>query len=289
VGQLVEVLAVEVEETPADPLLGASVDTPAAGRHLAAHALEIGGWALGPDGAAERVEVALDGRVLAEAAVGQPRDDIGAAYPDVAGADRAGFEVAVDAGRLPAEAELEVRASVDSATATVTIGRLRLRRCWRGNLRRDPLPLISLVVVRDAADQDLEATLRGLEEQRYPATELVVVDPRASADQDPAGLRNEAIRCSSGDLILFLPAGAVLSGDALFAAVERLIERPEACGVIDGEVDGPVGAAVFRRSAFEELRGFRAAAGERCERELADRAADYDALFVPGALREDEG
>lgn len=286
-GQLVEVLGVEVEETPAEPLLGASVDTPAAGRHLAAHALEIGGWALGPDGAAERVEVALDGRVLAEATVGQPREDIGAAYPDLAGADRAGFEVAVDAARLPAEAELEVRASVDSATAT--IGRLRLRRCWREPLRREPLPLISLVVVRDSAGQDLEATLRDLEEQRYPATELVVVDPPASAGQGPAELRNEAIRCSNGDLILFLPAGATLSGDALFAAVERLIENPEVCAVIDGDADGPIDGAVFRRSAFEELRGFRAAAGERCERELADRAADYDALFVPGALREDEG
>jgi hypothetical protein len=287
VGRLVEVLAVEVEETAPDPLLGASVDTPTAGRRLAAHALEIGGWALGAGGAVEGIKVALDERVLAEAVVGQPRDDIGAAYPDVDGADRAGFEVAVDASRLPAEAELEVWATVDSATAT--IGRLRLRRCWRGELHRDRPPLVSLVVVRDSADQDLEATLRSLEAQRYPMTELVVVDSPTSAEQGPAQLRNEALRRSNGDLVLFLPAGAMLSGDALTGAVERLIEKPGACGVIDGDADGPVGAAVYRRSAFEELRGFRAAAGERCERELADRAADYDALFVPGALREDEG
>ena len=83
-------------------------------------------------------------------------------------------------------------------------------------------------------------------------------------------LRNEGVRQSNGELILFLAAGAALAPDALPLAVEMLTRRPAASGVVDGDRDS-VAAAVYRRSAFEEL-------------ELAIRAERLGALFAQGVL-----
>jgi hypothetical protein len=282
-GQLVEVVAVEVEEVPSELLLGASVDTPTAGRRLSAHAVEIGGWALGREEAVTAVEIAHGDEVLARTAVGQPRADIGGAYPDAEGAGSAGFEAEVEVSRLPPRAQLEVRVRVGSAA--VPVARLRLRRYWRGEWEERP-PLVSIVVTRDSGDGDLEATTRGLERQRYRLTELVIADP--GAEESPAAARNEAIRRTEGGLLLFLPAGLELEAGAIANAVGRLAATAEACALIDGE-PGEVAAALYRRSAFEELTGFDARAGAGCDRELAARARAYDALFEPGALRGDEG
>lgn len=283
-GQLVEVVAVEVEEVPSELLLGASVDTPTAGRRLSAHAVAIGGWALGREEAVSAVEVAHGDAVLARAEVGQPRPDIGDAYPDAEGAGNAGFEIEVETGRLPARGELAVRVRIGGAT--VPVARLRLRRYWRGEWD-DRLPLVSVVITRDSDDGDLEATMRSLEGERYPLTELVVADSVAEAN--PAAVRNEAIRGSEGGLILFLPAGATLEAGTIAKGVGRLTAATEAPALIDGEPGGEVAAALYRRSAFEELTEFDEAAGAGCDRELGGRAGEYDALFEPGSLRGGKG
>lgn len=282
-GQLVEVLAVAAEEVPSELLRGASVDTPAAGRRLSAHAVAIGGWALGREEAATVIEVVHDGRVLARADVDQPRADIGAAFPEVAKAEDAGFEVEIDAGGLPAETELAVRVSVGSAK--VPVARLRLRRYWRGRWEEAP-PLVTIVLTGDAAEEDREATMASLGAERYPLTELVLADP--ARGETPATARNEAIRRSEGELILFLPAGAVLAAGALANGTGRLAAAAEACALIDGEAGGEVAAALYRRAAFEELEGFDQGAADP-DRELAERARDLDALFEPGSLRPGEG
>lgn len=283
-GQLVEVVAVEIEELPSELLLGASVDTPTTGRRLSAHAVEIGGWALGREETVSAVEVAHDEELLARAAVGQPRADIGAAYPDAEGAGNAGFEVEVEASRLPARTELAVRVVVGGAT--VPVARLRLRRYWRGEWDERP-PLVSVVVTRDSDDGALEATMRSLEGERYPLTEIVVAD--SAAEKNPAAARNRAIRGSEGGLILFLPAGAELEAGTIAKGVGRLTAAAEACALIDGKLGGEVAGALYRRSAFEELTGFDEAAGDGCDRELGGRASEYDALFEPGSLRGGEG
>lgn len=282
-GQLVEVTAVEVEEVPSELLLGASVDTPAAGRRLSAHAVEIGGWALGRAEAVTAVEIAHGDAVLARAAIGQPRADIGAAYPDAEDAGSAGFEAEVETSLLPPRAELTVRVGIGSAT--VPVASLRLRRYWRGEWD-EHLPLVSIVVTQDSDEGDLEATMRGLESQRYPLTELTVADDVAA---DPAAARNEAIRRSEGALLLFLPAGLELEAGAIANAVGRLAAATAACGLIDGKPGGEVAAALYRRSAFEELTGFDPAAGAGCDHELAARAHEYEALFEPGSLRGGRG
>lgn len=282
-GQLVEVVAVEVEEVPSELLLGASVDTPTAGRRLSAHAVEIGGWALGLEEAVAAVEVTHGEEVLARTAVSQPRTDIGQAYPDAEGAGSAGFEVEVETSRLPARAQLGLRVVVGSAT--VPVARLRLRRYWRGEWGERP-PLVSVVVTRNSDEVDPEATMRGLEGERYPLSEVVLAD--STAEANPATARNEAIRRSEGGLILFLPAGAALEAGAIANGVGRLAAAAEAPALIDGELGGEVAAALYRRSAFEELTGFDEAAGAGCDRELAGRASELDALFEPGALRGGE-
>ncbi len=278
-GQLVEVLAVAVEEVPSELLRGASVDTPTAGRRLSAHAVEIGGWALGREEAVAAIEVVHGEELLARAAVGQPRADIGAAYPDAEGAGEAGFEVEVEASGLLPRAEIGVRVLVGSAT--VPLARLRLRRYWRGQWEEKP-PLVSVVVTRDLAGQEeMDATVASLAGERYQLTE-VVLGPEGA--EGPARARNEAIRHSEGELILFLPAGAILAAGALANGVGRLTAAAEACALIDAEPGAEVGAALYRRSAFEELEGFDEANAD-CDRELAERARRLDALFEPGSLR----
>lgn len=275
-GQLVEVLAVEAEEVPSELLLGASVDTPAPGRRLSAHAVEIGGWALGRDEAVGGVEATHEGDLLKRVSVGQPRTDIGEAFPDLERAGSAGFELELDVGGLPADAEVAVQ--VLAGDATVPIARLRLRRYWRGRWEEKP-PLVSIVVTPGSGESDLEKTKDSLAAQRWPLSELVV----AETEGEPAAIRNEAIRRSDGDLLLFLAAGVKPTPKALAAGVGRLAAAEAACGLIDGEPGDAVTAALYRRSAFEELEGFDPAAPD-CDRELAERARGLGALFEPGSL-----
>lgn len=300
-GQLVEVLAVEVEEIALNgALLGANVDEPTAGRRAAAGSLEIGGWALGREQAPERIEVVLGEAVLAGAPVRQPRPDIAEGFPAVEDAGRAGFEVVVDLSDAPVESELELRARFGAET--VTIGRLRLRRRWRGDLDLERPPLISLVISCEEADERLEHSLQSIGRQGYGSTELLVVHPpslppaalaawhehgvRGVSAERPssAALRNEGIRHSNGGLLLFLEAGRALAAEALQAGFESLARFPEASALIDWSEGYAVAGAMYRRSAFEELRGFDHRSPYGCDLELARRAAAYDALIQPGAL-----
>jgi hypothetical protein len=297
-GQLVEVLVIEVDEDVVEPSpLKANIDSPTAGRRMAATGLEIGGWALAPSGRPNVVEVTLGDEVLARGAW-QRRDDLAAAFPGQPEAGAAGFEIAVDVSQAPVEAELEVRAQIEDSP--VPFARLRVRRYWRGELAPDRVPLVSIAVVDERSDEDaLAGSLASIGSQRHQATEVVVLRtstaaPSLPAEQEENGirvvvgglngpeLRNEAIRQSNGELILFLPAGARLTPDALTLAIEMLTRWPAASAVIDGD-HGGVAAALYRRSAFEELEGFGDGGGD-CDLELAIRAQRFDALLTPGAL-----
>lgn len=297
-GQLVEVLAVDVDEAGEDlPLLGANVDSPVPGRRMAASGLEISGWALAGAGPPGEVEVALGGERLARG-IWHRREDLGAAFPEVAGAAEAGFEIAVDLTRAPERAELEVAVEVEGAR--VPIGRLRLRRYWRGELDPGRPPLVSIAILDEPGDERaLERTFASVARQRHPATEVLVLCPATAepisrraweangirevlAGLNGPALRNEGIRQSNGQLVLFLPAGSRLTPDALPLAVEMLTRKPAASGVVDGDRDG-VAAAVYRRSAFEELEDFGEGDGD-CDLELAIRAERLGAVFAQGVL-----
>jgi hypothetical protein len=295
-GQLVEVIAVEVEAADADSLLlGASVDSPTAGREMAASALEIGGWALGRKGRPDVVEVAIGGEVLAQGAW-REREDLALAFPDVGEATRAGFEALVDASTSPAEAELEVRARLGQQMAP--FARIRLRRHWREELDPARTALISIVVLGEGTgERAIQSTLQSIGVQHHPLTEVLVLRSATSGLTSPpvwaedgvrdiaatgngSALRNEGIRRSNGELILFVEAGSVLAPDALALGVEMLTRKPDAVAVLDGNV----AASLYRRAGFEELEGFLAAADDVCDLELAGRARRYGAFSAPGAL-----
>lgn len=257
-GRLVEVLAVEAEEIGAEgPLRGASVDTPTAGRRMAAAAIEIGGWALCAEGPAEAIEVTHGGEVVGRA-IQQARDDLPAAFPEIEDAARGGFAIEVDGSSLPARSELVVQAAVGGEA--VPIARLRLRRYWRGALTA-AIPVVSVLVVCERQDEaGLERTLESLRRQRHPFTEVLVLrDPDLNADE----LRRDGIRRSDGDLLLFLDAGTSLSPDALSLGLEMLERSPAAGALLDGDAD-EAATGIYRRSAFEE--------------------ESFDPIFAPGAL-----
>lgn len=279
-GQLVEVLTVAVEEAVENgPLLGASVDEPAAGRKVAARAVEIDGWVLGSESTPEEVEVTVDGETLARAPVQQPRPDIAEAFPGVEAAAVSGFGLVLDATALPAETEAQVLARFDELRAP--IGALRLRRCWRDGSPADEPAVVSIVIVAGPAGAEgIERTRESLAAQeRAPLLEPVIADGEAS---DEAACRNEAIRRSNGEQLLFVEAGKRLTPDAVREGLAALERRPEAAALIDAMEGGEVAAALYRRSAFEELEGFEP--GGSPDRELAGRASAYDALFGPGTL-----
>ena len=257
-GRLVEVLAVEAEEIGEEgPLLGASVDAPTTGRRMAAAAIEIGGWALGPEGPPEAIEVTHEGEVLGRG-IQQERGDLAEGFPEIADATQAGFAIDVDGTRLPAQTELLVQARV--AGAAIPLARLRLRRYWRGALA-EGTPVVSILVVREHEDEArLERSLESVALQRHPFTEVLVLrDPSLN----PTELRRDGIRRSSGDALLVFNAGTTLSPDALTLGLEMLARAPEAGALLDGD-ESEVAAALYRRSAFEE--------------------DDFDPLFAPGAL-----
>ena len=300
-GLLVTLIEVEMEVEVAEadsPLLGASVDSPTAGRTMAAAALEIGGWALAREGCPDAVEVALGDRVLAQGAW-RRREDLASAFPDVEAATAAGFEAVVDASSVPAEAVLEVRARLGDMT--VPFARIHLRSHWRGELDPGSAPLVSIVVLGErAGEREILRTLQSIGLQRHPLTEVLVLRSPSSGPATPpaweesgvrgiAGgldgpsLRNEGIRRSNGDLILFVEGGSLLAPDVLPLGVEMLARRPEAVAVIDGD-DDAVAAALYHRSGFEELEGFAEVAEGDCNLELAGRAKRFGALLAPGAL-----
>jgi len=257
-GRLVEVLAVEAEELGEEgTLLGASVDTPTVGRRMAAAAVEIGGWALGPEGPPEAIEAVYEDEVLGRG-IRQQRGDLEGAFPAVAEAAGAGFAIDLDGSRLPAQAELLVRARVGGEA--VPLARLRLRRYWRGALET-ATPLVSILIACDRSDEaGLEHSRESLDRQRHPFTEVIVLrDPSLS----PAELRREGVRRSAGEVLLILDAGVAVAPDALTLGLEMLSRMPEAGALLDGK-DDQVAAALYRRSAFEE--------------------DDFDPLFAPGAL-----
>jgi hypothetical protein len=301
VGQLVEIVAVDVDSVDEDsPLIGASVDSPQAGRQMAATALEIGGWALGRAGRPERIELVLGDTALARGAWCE-RSDLALAFPDIPEAAASGFEIVVDVSTVPAEAELGVRAGLGEAV--LPFARVRLRRHWRDRPDLARPPLVSIVVIGDPpGERAVEHTLASVGAQRHPLTEVVVLSPTASSRSDTpllgsesggvrrltaesggAALRNEGIRRSNGDHILFVSAGSALAPDALVLGVEMLARNREAVAVVDGD-ETDVVAGLYRRAGFEELEGFAEDAGADCDLELAGRASRYGAIFAPGAL-----
>ena len=89
---VVDVLVAEADKTA---LRASSVDLPKPGAQTDSNALQIVGWAVGREAPAESVEVVADGEVVATSPLEVERPGVAKNFAEVAGADRAGFQLAV--------------------------------------------------------------------------------------------------------------------------------------------------------------------------------------------------
>jgi len=75
--------------------------------------LKLIGWALGFDSPVTQVEVAADGQVVARAPIAVARPDIAEAFPGVAGAETAGFQLVLQPSGK-GKSQLKIQASLDN-------------------------------------------------------------------------------------------------------------------------------------------------------------------------------
>ena len=105
---LVEITRVEQVEGGGGPLVGCRLDGPKPQTRSSLYGFELVGWVLAEAGPVEKVEVMQEGRVVGEAAPGEARADIAAAFPGVPHAEECGFRVPIGALDLRQEFELSV-------------------------------------------------------------------------------------------------------------------------------------------------------------------------------------
>jgi hypothetical protein len=145
-----------------DQLPAGAIEVPQASSGAHRTPLIAGGWALGPQGPLTEAIVLVDGRWATSAKLDFPREDIAVRYPDVPGAERAGWSAMIDVrGVVGTTAELrllghtfagewaeldrsEVRVDEPGALSerrgavfTIAQNEIRFLPLWLGHYRRD--------------------------------------------------------------------------------------------------------------------------------------------------------
>lgn len=225
-------------------LLGCHIDLPKTGTVTDAHAIEVGGWALGDGNPAVAVELASGGQVFRRVPLGLPRPDLAEAFPQSPAAGSAGFQETVSLVGTAPEVEIEVSAVLKDQRR-IPVGSIRGARRWRETLS-GPTPLVSVIVPCYGQAPYLEEAIESVLAQTYAQVEVVVVDDgspdnaaRIAArfpgvrcvrqpNQGLAGARNTGIRESEGELLVFLDADDRLLPRALEAGIAELRTHPEA-------------------------------------------------------------
>jgi Sulfotransferase family len=110
----VHVDSVEILPLARDQLHGFDLDFPVVGERLSTFTVPLQGWLLGRTGRAVAVEVLQEGRLVLRLPVGQQRDDLAAAFPEVPGSATGGFAGSLGALRLRSRFELLVRGVLDN-------------------------------------------------------------------------------------------------------------------------------------------------------------------------------
>jgi len=93
-----------------EPLWGCNIDLAVPKSQTEDHALSIIGWVLGRASPAVAVELLSEGTVLSRVPIDVRRPDIAAAFPEVSGAERSGFQTILDLSEMALGFELLVRA-----------------------------------------------------------------------------------------------------------------------------------------------------------------------------------
>jgi O-antigen biosynthesis protein len=110
-------------------------------------------------------------------------------------------------------------------------------------------PLISILIVESKRESTaLEKTMLSLTQQVYPAWEIGIASPSsleevlmkqefsdkkisfilAKEDSSATSIKNQLLKASNGEFILYLSSGDILTKDALYQAVKYLQNHPEA-------------------------------------------------------------
>lgn len=100
----------EVQPAERGDRVHANLERPTAGEPIGGFCVPLAGWALAPDGTHVDIKISQGRDVLRRLARRIPRPDIAGAYPELAGAERSGFSLALDAVKLPREFGLRVSA-----------------------------------------------------------------------------------------------------------------------------------------------------------------------------------
>ncbi len=122
-----EILSVSTPDEAPEQLWDSNIDIPAAGATFDHHVLHIAAWAIGRSAPSAAIELVSGERIVAIAPLRTARPDLSMAYPKVPEAGLAGMAVDVDAGELPEEFELVLRAVLQNGER-VQIGSIAGRR-----------------------------------------------------------------------------------------------------------------------------------------------------------------
>lgn len=95
-------------------LVAGGLNKPAIGHTVSSPVLEIDGWVIGKESAAQAVEVVHQGRVIRSIPVGLERPEVTAKHSGDAGADRPGFAGLLSTLGLPPEFQLDLRVVLES-------------------------------------------------------------------------------------------------------------------------------------------------------------------------------
>ena len=249
---LAEIKEVALPEPDLERLCGCYVDIPVSGTISEASALDLTGWVLGKSSPAVAMEILENEKVRGRIPFNHRRPDIAKAFPKVAGAQNSGFRTTISALGTDEHFELALQAVLKDQSR-VPIGVIRGKRRWESGSgrKRSEMALVSVVIPCYNQARFLGEAIESVLSQSYPHFEVVVIDDGSTdntsevASRYPgvrcirqenrglAGARNEGIRRTNGDYLVFLDADDRLLPGALEVGLRELEAHPE-CAFVSG-------------------------------------------------------
>lgn len=311
-----EIMAVSRPVLDDRALAGAYLDAPVEGQRYEDGILPVRGWVVGHDAPVRRIEVTGECCSSVSAAVELDRPDVQAHLPALPWSLTSGFAAHLNIREWPG-GTLRVRA-VMAGGGSLELGTLTARRAWREETHGVERDIVSAVIPCFNQAHYLAEAIESVLKQTYPHVEVVVIDDGSTdntgqiaarypgvkyvrqVNRGLAAARNEGLRCSNGNYVLFLDADDTLEPEGVAHGVECLRDHPDAAfaygrfrrtdagdAPLPAEPHAPLGAdpyanllrgnhigmhatVLYRRAVFQVVKGF----DERLE-----ACEDYDLYF----------
>ena len=224
-------------------LAGAHIDVPRQGEYHHLATVPMGGWVIGRQSPAGRVEAVAEGRVLGTFPVGLPRDDVARAFPQLECAAQSGFAGTVSVAVRPGVVVCLSAVLQDGSSAE--LGQIHLSdRSWPDQAAH-PSEGVSIVIPCYNQARFLAEAIESALAQTYPNIEIVVVDDGSTdntaavttryervhyihqRNQGLPAARNTGLRHSLGRMLVFLDADDRLLPGAVSEGVRHLLEHED--------------------------------------------------------------